>query len=177
MCPFEIDRAGNDGQRAEQLIRAAEQGPDVLVAELCKKIGQRQCDEGRKVFVGQDLAPGFHLVVLDRGIQEQFLERQTADTGHRVKRSQCKRRDREIDQRKDHTVRQPDLCQEVGDPSGEDLHRGEIAGFFRRTGHEAGDSDQRDDGKKGFQQHGAEGDRKHVLLTLDLLGRRAGGNQ
>ena len=98
---LQIHGAGDEGQGAEQLVGAAEEGPDVLVAQLGEDVGQHQGDDRRKILVGQHPAPGLHLVLLDGGVQEQLLEGQASHAGHGVQRGQGEGGDRQVDEGED----------------------------------------------------------------------------
>ena len=164
----------NQHQRAQKLIGASEQRPDIGVAHLRQDIAEHQGNQRRKIFVAENLSPAlrmFHIIHA-----EKLLEGHTSDPGHGIQCSKRQSGDAHGHEALGHIDRDAEHFQETGHAGGEDLERrSDRSGSIRaRCGSCHAECDHC---QQAFQNHGAITDLQHILFIGNRLGRCARGYQ
>ena len=173
-CDFEEHGKRDEHERGEQLVRRAEERPDVHIASEAEPVGEYEREDGRDVFVHEEARRGARL--LTRRWFEHLLQGHAADARDGVDRRHAERRDAHRDEAGGEACREPEDLREKGaDAAREDLERRALRHDAVLRGR-AGD-DECDDAEQALAEHRSVADGQHVALVRDGLGGRAGRDE
>ena len=123
---LEEDAQRDEHERGEQLVRRAEQRPDVGVADLREHVAEHERQHRGEIRVAQELAPGLgvgHVVHA-----EKLLEAHARDTRDGVKAREGEGGDAHRHKDRGGVVRHAEHLEEARNAAAEDLERGTSSG-------------------------------------------------